>query len=92
MEHKKAVQIRLSIGKKIAQVRSSKGISQTFVAKRMGKTPQWLSNIENGRRPIEAAELYQLAAILGVDIVIFYTDELNVLFNCNADIPRVAGE
>ena len=91
MEHKIA-QLRLNIGKRIAQIRSSKGISQTFVARLMGKTPQWLSNIEKGRRPIEAAELSQLAKILEVDVAIFYTGELNETLDNNADIPRAAGE
>lgn len=71
----------MELGTRIANVRKSKGITQTFVAKRLKKTPQWLSNIEKGRRTIEAEELNKIAEILGENVGIFFKKELNVLFN-----------
>ena len=68
----------MELGKKIAQIRTSKGMTQTYVASQLDKTSQWLSNIEKGRRGIGAIELYQIAKILGVSVGSFFDDDLNV--------------
>ena len=67
----------MTLGERISQVRKSKGITQVFVARKMGKTPQWLSGIEAGRRNISASELNEIAGILGVPIGYFFEHELN---------------
>lgn len=66
-----------NIGKKISEVRRSRELSQGSIAQRLGRTPQWLSNIELGKRSISARELGAIAAILGVDVNIFFEDELD---------------
>jgi len=60
------------IGRRIAEIRKAKGMTQEYIARLLGKTPQWLSNIEREVRPISADELAKLAAILGVEPGIFF--------------------
>lgn len=67
----------MSIGKKIAETRRGKFLTQEFLAQKLNKTPQWLSNIERGTRPILADELAKLADILGVEPSIFFEKQLN---------------
>lgn len=60
------------IGRRIAEIRKQKGLTQKYVAGRLGKTPQWLSNIEREIRPISADELAKLAIILEVEPGTFF--------------------
>ena len=60
------------IGRRIAEIRKQKGLTQKYVAERLGKTPQWLSNIEREIRPISADELANLAVILEVEPGTFF--------------------
>lgn len=65
------------IGRRIAEIRKQKRLTQEYVAGRLGKTPQWLSNIEREIRPISADELAKLAVILEVEPGIFFADNFN---------------
>lgn len=65
------------IGRRIAEIRKQKGLTQEYVAGRLGKTPQWLSNIEREIRPISADELAKLAVILEVEPGNFFADNFN---------------
>jgi len=67
----------LSIGRRIAEIRKSKKITQELLAKQLNKTPQWLSNIERGVRLIGADDLAMLARLLQVDPGIFFTSDFN---------------
>lgn len=67
----------MNLGARVAEVRRSKGITQAFVAQAIGKSPQWLSNIEKGRRAIGAVELHQIAEVLGVDVGLFFAPTLH---------------
>jgi len=81
---------RKILGERIARIRIQKGVKQTYVAEQLGKTPQWLSNIEKGKRRIGATELNQIAGVLGVDIEIFFDSDLNDAFkhkNKNEFLP-----
>jgi len=62
----------MGIGRKIAEVRKQKGLTQKHIATKMNRTPQWLSNIERGVRSISADELAQVANILEVSPSIFF--------------------
>lgn len=59
------------IGTNIRLIRQSKGITATFVASKLDKSPQWLSNIEKNKRQISIDDLINIAAVLGEDINIF---------------------
>ncbi len=65
------------IGRRIAEIRKEKGMTQEHIASFFGRTPQWLSNIERETRPISADELAQVANILEVSPSIFFNKELN---------------
>ena len=62
----------MGIGRKIAEVRKQKGLTQKHIATKMNRTPQWLSNIEREVRSISADELAQVANILEVSPSIFF--------------------
>lgn len=72
---------RSALARNITAIRESKGITQTFLASKLGRTPQWLSNIEAGRRQIAAIELYAIAEALETNIELFYANNLNATFN-----------
>lgn len=74
----------MRINERLKQIRTKKGIKQTFIAKKLGKTSAWYSNIENGRRELKAEDAKKIAGILGVDAnKLFFEDELNTTFNIN---------
>ena len=45
----------IPIGERIAIQRRRRGLSQEQLAHRLGRTPQWLSNLERGARPAAMA-------------------------------------
>lgn len=71
----------MKIGEKIALARKLKGIQQKHIAKQLNKTPQWLSNIERGTRPIGTDELEKIASIIGIDTGIFFAEDFNEALN-----------
>ncbi|WP_315066531.1 helix-turn-helix transcriptional regulator [uncultured Clostridium sp.] len=46
--------------------RTSRGIARKFVAKRLGFSPDHLSNIERGCTPLKIPEVKKLADIYGI--------------------------
>ena len=58
----------MKINERLRQIRKSKGITQTFIAKKMGKTFAWYNNIERGYTRLLAEDAKRIAEILGVDI------------------------
>ncbi|MGB9813488.1 MAG: helix-turn-helix transcriptional regulator [Thermovenabulum sp.] len=72
----------MRINERLKKIRKSKGITQTYIARKMGKTCGWYSNIERGNRKLSAEDAKKIADILGVDIKeIFFENELNATFN-----------
>lgn len=65
----------MTIGQRAREIRLSKGVTQAYINKRLGKSPGWLNNIEKGRRNIDADELKQIADILSVPIGEFFKTE-----------------
>jgi len=76
----------VGIGRKIAEVRKQKGLTQKHIATKMNRTPQWLSNIEREVRSISADELAQVANILEVSPSIFFDKELNETSNSHKPV------
>jgi len=64
----------VGVGRKIAEVRKQKGLSQEHIATKMNRTYQWLSNIERETRSISADKLAQIANILEVSPSIFFNN------------------
>ena len=58
----------MKINERLREIRKSKGITQSFIAKKMGRTSAWYCNIERGNRRLLAEDAKRIADILGVDI------------------------
>ena len=71
----------MGVGRKIAEVRKQKGLTQKHIATKMNRTHQWLSNIERETRSISADGLAQVANILEVSPSIFFDKELDETLN-----------
>lgn len=56
------------IAKALADQRRSKGLSQTQVAKAMGRHQPFIANIESGQRRVDLVELLDIAAIIELDV------------------------
>ncbi|MDI3312552.1 MAG: helix-turn-helix transcriptional regulator [Thermoanaerobacterium sp.] len=46
----------MKINERIKQIRLKKGIKQSYIARKLGKTAGWYCNIENGRRELKAED------------------------------------
>ncbi|WP_374214199.1 helix-turn-helix domain-containing protein [Candidatus Desulfosporosinus nitrosoreducens] len=67
----------LVIYEKIRQYRISKGITQVWVAKRLGISPKTLNGIELGRQKLTTEMLEAICKkAFEVEPAIFFTDEL----------------
>jgi transcriptional regulator with XRE-family HTH domain len=63
----------MSFGAKIAEARKAAGLSQKELAGKIGKSPQYLNDIEHGKRNPDSEELIEsLAKALNMDAAVFY--------------------
>lgn len=72
---KQAKIINEDIGKRIRELRIKSGMSQAFVAQKLGITFQQVQKYENGTNRVSAARLSMLAEILDTHIMRFYADK-----------------
>ncbi|WP_281659096.1 helix-turn-helix transcriptional regulator [Halobacillus sp. Cin3] len=63
---------------KIEDIRKSKGVTKTHIAKRCGKTVAWYYGISKGKRQPNVESLQEIAKALDVDVRIFFEDSLSV--------------
>ena len=56
-----------NLGRRLKEIRLSRGIRQNFVEKKVKKYPNWLTGIENGKRNLLAEDLPAMANALGFD-------------------------
>ncbi len=78
----------MKLHEKIKELRRSKGISQTYVAKKLNITVSGYSMKETGKRSITTNELEEIAKALEVSASIFFKDEFHV--KCNDVISKQA--
>lgn len=69
-------------GRRIKQARENRGLKASFVAKKAGISPWYLSMIENGKRSPALETLQAIAEAVGVDEAEFFlahdvSDSLN---------------
>ena len=62
------------LGKRVAQLRAEKGLSQSGLAELLGSTPQWVSQLERGTRSPTVHTLCKLANALGVRLADLFED------------------
>jgi len=63
----------MNIGSKIKEIRESKGVTQTYILKIIGKSSGWLSQIESGDREIKVNDLSRVAKALETPIEQFFS-------------------
>lgn len=67
--------MKQNLGYRIKLLREEKGLTQSFVAKKLGyKHSSIISEIESGKKRISAENLSILAEVLGVDVNAFYNE------------------
>ncbi|AEH47106.1 helix-turn-helix domain-containing protein [Parageobacillus thermoglucosidasius] len=80
--------MKRQIGERIKEIRIKKGLTQSYVAKELGyKSPSMLSEIEAGKKGIDADKIPLLAKILDVDInELFFKEKIHEMriFNHSA--------
>jgi transcriptional regulator with XRE-family HTH domain len=59
--------MRRLVGRNLARIRNTKGLTQEALSERSGFSQQYLSGLEQGRRNPTIVTLYELAQALGVD-------------------------
>ena len=55
-----------SVIERLVAMRKERGVSQVELARRLGKTQQFISYIERGERRIDVVEFYAIAEALGL--------------------------
>ena len=63
----------INVNENIQKIRTSKGVSRSFVAKKCHKTPQWYWKVEKGQIVPDANNLQQIALALDVEVKNFFT-------------------
>lgn len=58
----------LTVGRRIRQLRTDRGLTLEALAAELGRAPSQVSVIENGKRELKLGELQRLARILGVTL------------------------
>src|SRR6187551_1099254 len=58
----------LTVGRRIRQLRTARGLTLDDLAAELGRAPSQVSVIENGKRELKLGELQRLARILGVTL------------------------
>ena len=64
--------IQNTIGKRLKELRTSKNLSQEQVAFEIKMSRDHLSNVENGKYPVNIKTLYKLSCFYEVDIEYFF--------------------
>ncbi|WP_419957257.1 helix-turn-helix domain-containing protein [Psychrobacillus psychrotolerans] len=66
---------------KIEEIRVSKGVTKTHIAKNCGKTVAWYYGISTGKRIPNVESLQMIADALEVDVRDFFENNLSVTLN-----------
>lgn len=66
----------MPVHENIRRIREAKGVSKTFVARRLGLSLQGYRYIEDGDVKLDVERMKKIAHILSVDSAIFLDDEL----------------
>lgn len=67
--------INALVGKRVQDLRKSKGMTGTDLAEKLGLAQSYVSNLENGRRSWKVEMLADIANILDVRMVDFFVEE-----------------
>jgi len=76
----------MKLNERIDFIRESKGITQKHVADVCGKSSQWYYDMKIGKSSVKGEDLPNIAKALGVDVSIFFTDELSDTHNFEVQV------
>lgn len=62
----------MGLGNKIREIRTSKGVKQSFVSKALGRNSSWLSRIESDKQQPTAEDLFKISQLLNTDMKNFF--------------------
>ncbi len=71
----------MKLHEKIDAIRESKGITQKHVADACGKPSQWYYDLKVGRSSVKGEDLGCIAKALGVEVTIFFENDLSATLN-----------
>ncbi len=71
----------MELHNRIRDIRKSKGITQTHIAKETGLTVSSYNMKENGKRPISTTELEMIAVALKEPVKNFFEEKIHVKLN-----------
>lgn len=74
-------EVKLLLGYKIRAVRDMQGISQDYLASKLGISQSTMSKIENDEMAVNFEKLHEISQILGVDINNVLNFDKSVVFN-----------
>ncbi len=74
------------VSENVRRIREAKGITKTFLAKKLGLSLQGYIHVERGAVNLSSERLRSIAGILGENVAIFFDDQLteNVIRSHNA--------
>lgn len=82
----------VKLGVRLKQVREKSGMSLRSVARQLGVSPSFLSQLENGKSQPSVATLYSLTQLLDVSIdELFAADQIDLEGSTEGPQPRSAG-
>ena len=76
----------MKVHEKIEEIRKSKGVTKTHIAKKCNKTVAWYYGISKGKRTLNVQTLQEIANALEVDVKNFFDNELSDSLNGERDI------
>lgn len=68
---------------RIEQIRKSKGIKKSHIARFCGKTPSWYTDITKGRNRLSVDDLLLVAAAVDEEPKNFFDKQLSVTLKCS---------
>lgn len=65
-----------NISENVKLIRKAKGVSKTFIAKKLNLTIQGYTHVENGNVSLSAERLKVISDALGISIEVFFDEKL----------------
>lgn len=66
---------------KIEEIRQSKGVTKTHIARHCDRSVAWYSDVSSGNIQLKVTDMLKIADALCVDVRIFFDDELSGTLN-----------
>lgn len=67
-------QARVALGSRLREIRQSRGMTQTTVARQAGLSRSFYAQVEHARQAISVDRAFAIANVLGVEMTELFTD------------------